>query len=143
MSKRESTAMGHDPLAWIATGDSNKEISRESEPLAHEDVPEAATELVIGLAEQAAEGTAILLEGDVGIANIQALHTQFTDALQRAAKVTIQAAELSHVDTSAVQLLLAFMRDAKKMDVEVQWQGAPESLKKTIAVLGLSEKMKL
>ncbi|MDQ6973672.1 MAG: STAS domain-containing protein [Mariprofundaceae bacterium] len=158
----ESTVIGHDPLAWIAKEndesqpipDTHRFIKEDSEAKAspectaepdepiQPDVLEAvAVNQTIALAEQAATGVLIVLEGDVGIANVNTLHAELRDALQQASKVTIQAKDLSHVDTAAAQLLYAFDRDAKKSEIEVSWQNFPETCLKTLAVIGLSDKM--
>ena len=147
----QESVMGHDPLAWIAVEDTDDVAPVEEEKVAPASIVDEATpehkaeeevlSNVVEMAEQAASGTSIVLDGDVGIANINTLHVQLQEALQTADKITVQASELSHVDTAAVQLLYAFVRDAKKVDVEVVWKGVPDSLHQTIAVLDLTEKM--
>jgi len=161
-----ASAMGHDPLAWITSEESEAESSVETTTT---EVQEVAQEVVqegigkntdavvqdeevekvekepihqaIALAEQAATGHVITLEGDVGIANVNILHGELKEALQQSLKITIQANDLSHIDTTGVQVLYAFVREAKQSEIEVQWQNLPESFLKTVAVLGLSEKM--
>ncbi len=155
----ESSAMGHDPLAWIAKEGEQTEVassevneqtpvepeaSSVSEAVVKDELKEKPVESIdhtIALAEKAATGVLIVLEGDVGIANVNELHEELCEALQQTSKVTIQAASLSHVDTAAAQLLYAFVRDAKKLDVEVQWQGVPESCLKIFQVIGLPKDM--
>jgi len=157
----ESSAMGHDPLAWIAkegeqadvaNAEVNEQKTVESEPKASsvsevvvkdelEEKPIESIDHTIALAEKAATGVLVVLEGDVGIANVNELHEELCEALKQTSKVTIQAAGLSHVDTAAAQLLYAFVRDAKKLDVEVQWQDVPESCLKIFQVIGLPEDM--
>ncbi|MBL1353120.1 MAG: STAS domain-containing protein [Zetaproteobacteria bacterium] len=150
----ENSAMGHDPLAWIASETETvaeiETVVKTAEPavqaavknMVEEAEPsEGNIENAIALAEQAATGILIRLEGDVGIASVNILHEQLREALQQTSKVTIEGKDLAHVDTAVVQVLYAFVREAKKSEVEVQWQSVPESFLKTVAVLGLSEKM--
>jgi len=162
----KETAMGHDPLAWIAQEDaelSEPESVQEAAEALQQEVKEIAAEeaeemsdapssvqdeqesiqQAVALAESAATGHIIHLQGDVGIANAHALHEELNEALQQTSKITIQAKGLTHVDTAVVQLLYAFVRDAKKLDVDVQWNAVPESFLTTLSVLGLSEKMDL
>lgn len=153
----ENSALGHDPLAWIAKEEEEAEVvvaevstapvvlaapeaaAEKEEQVEAQDSPVTSIDQAIILAESAATGVLIVLEGDVGIVNVNALHEELRAALEQTSKVTIQAEDLAHIDTAAAQLLYAFARDAKKSDVEVQWQGMPEACFKIFKVLGLPE----
>jgi len=100
-----------------------------------------AVETAIALAEQAASGEVLVLEGDMGIANINDWHATFREALLTHAKITIQAEALSHVDTAALQLLYAFQRSAKASEVEVVWQGIPDAVRETAEMIALADAM--
>jgi len=83
----------------------------------------------------------IQVEGDLGIAQAEALHRKFCDALENHGKVMIDAGGLARVDASTVQLMHAFIRDAEKNDISVQWKSVPEALQQTADMMGMANGM--
>jgi len=156
-TEQHDSVMGHDPLAWIAqdADEVDDAVAPVAEAAAAEPEPTpqaaeqeavqaeqpAAVETAIALAEQAASGEVLVLDGDMGIANINEWHVTFREALLKHAKITVQAEGLLHVDTAALQLLYAFQREAKTSEVEVVWQGVSDSVRKTADIIALSDAM--
>ncbi len=80
----------------------------------------------------------IQLEGDLGIAQAEALHRKFCGALENHHEVMIDAGDLARMDASTVQLMHAFIRDAGKNDISVKWKNVPEELKQTTKMMGMA-----
>ena len=157
-TEQGDSVIGHDPLAWIAQEedeaaavassaadapdsaasamDNTPEPPQEEAP---KDVQQPAVETAIALAEHAASGEIVVLDGDMGIANIHDWHATFREALLQHKKVTIQAASLNHVDTAALQLLYAVQREATASEVALVWQDVPDAIRKTANIIALDD----
>jgi anti-anti-sigma factor len=125
----------------------HKDADSESVTL---EVKDAAGETVaIKLAEvEAALGPVIeegpmslSLEGDLGIAQVEAMHQKLVETLERATEIEIDAGELRQVDTAGVQLLCTFVQQAGKSGVPLTWVALSEAIEKSVDQLGLNSLM--
>ncbi|MDP2560145.1 lipid asymmetry maintenance protein MlaB [Psychrobium sp. 1_MG-2023] len=57
--------------------------------------------------------------------------------------LVINASELERIDTAGIQLLIAFVIEATKMNVTIQWQSISTELENTANELGLAQALKL
>jgi phospholipid transport system transporter-binding protein len=91
--------------------------------------------------EQApADGSDVLvLESDLRIGAAPALREALLGKLALGAAVHLDGSGVAQVDTAALQVLGAFMRDARARDIEVDWHGASDTLHKGVVLLGLNE----
>jgi len=80
----------------------------------------------------------IQLEGNLGIAQAEALHEELNQTLTSHGEVVIDAENLAQVDASIVQLFDAFIRDAKKNSIPVKWKTVPEDLQQTAEMMGMA-----
>lgn len=80
----------------------------------------------------------IQLEGKLGIAQAESLHEKLNKALANHDDVVLDAESLTQVDASIVQLIHAFVRDAKREAVPVKWKGIPEELRQTADTMGMA-----
>ncbi|MDX8398488.1 MAG: STAS domain-containing protein [Mariprofundaceae bacterium] len=161
-SNKPEDMVGHDPLAWIAEIAEEPELEAEPEVIAEksetkqepveaepvvvepvEVVIEEKTEAISSNAKQGVQGMVVTFEGDLGIAQVADMHKRLVAVLQTASECSLDMSEVSHVDTASLQVLCAFVSDAKKLDVSWQWHGVPESVTKTANALGLSEALGL
>lgn len=93
--------------------------------------------------EAQAESEAISLEGDLGIVQIEELYDKMSGVLEKASDIEIDAAALNQVDTAAIQLLYAFVHDARSKGLNICWKSRSEALDAAAEQLGLSEYMGL
>jgi len=87
------------------------------------------------------QATTIRLEGNLGIAEAEALHVELHQALEHHGNIVLDGENLSQVDASIVQMLCAFIHDIKKDEISLTWKAVPESLKDTASMMGMTEKL--
>lgn len=85
----------------------------------------------------------LTLPDELSIANATEWKKRLSDLLHQNPPISLNASALSRVDTAAVQLLLAFVTEAKKADVEFTWVEPSDALKTTAKCLGLSASLVL
>jgi phospholipid transport system transporter-binding protein len=74
----------------------------------------------------------------VSIATMAEFHPLLMQALATKQTVVLNASHLERVDTAALQVLSAFVQDAKSQQQDVQWKEPSESLRQAAELLGLS-----
>ncbi|WP_329742692.1 STAS domain-containing protein [Dyella sp. A6] len=84
----------------------------------------------------------VVLPADCRLAEVSALRGQLLDAL-KAPSSELDGAGVERVDGTAVQLLVAFCRDAKKHQHAVRWLGASDALREAAALLGVDRMLDL
>jgi len=73
------------------------------------------------------------------IASVAEFHARCLEALGTQQNIILSASQVDRVDTSALQVLGAFIQDANTRQQIVQWESPSESLYQSAALLGLSE----
>lgn len=87
--------------------------------------------------------TRITCDPCLDISGARALHTQLQEALQTAEPVVLQADQVERVDTAALQVLSAFMREAQERRIAVQWLHPSVPLQYAAQLLDLTAIMAL
>lgn len=85
----------------------------------------------------------IVLEGALGIAEVEAMHQQLSAILNANIDISIESEKLSRVDAAGAQLLYTFVKEAKGRSLTVTWRSVSNTLLETLTLLGLSENMAL
>jgi anti-anti-sigma regulatory factor len=85
----------------------------------------------------------IKLEGVLNIARVEAMHAQFEDLEKNAEPFSINASDVTRVDTSVLQLLVSLFRSMSALEVEVKWAGMSDEFKASAKLLGLEKELKL
>ena len=85
----------------------------------------------------------LALPDELSIANALEWKKRLSDLLQKEPPLSLNAAELSRVDTAAIQLLAAFVIEVKSSNIEFSWVEPSEMLKSTAQRLGMSEYLAL
>jgi len=93
--------------------------------------------------EKKCEPKVLLLEGDLGIAQVETLHKTWLAMLESASEIKMDAGGLNQVDTAGTQLIYAVIQDAKSRKLDVSWKSASQALRKSSEQLGLSDLMAL
>ena len=83
----------------------------------------------------------IVLEGALGIAEAEAMHQQLSAILDAGVDISITSKNLSRVDAAGVQLLYAFVKEAKVRSLALTWESVSDALMEAVTVLGLCEGM--
>jgi len=83
----------------------------------------------------------IVLDGALGIAEVEAMHQQLSAILDAGVEISIATKNLSSVDAAGVQLLYAFVKEAKIRSLALTWESVSDVLMETATVLGLCEGM--
>ena len=65
------------------------------------------------------------------------------DALSKAQTVSLLANKIERADTAALQMLCAFVKDAKTKGVSVKWSKPSKNLCSAVDLLGLSQVLEL
>jgi ABC-type transporter Mla MlaB component len=94
------------------------------------------------VAAAAKAATVIGLPADCRMAELPALRDQFVLALD-APLSTLEAIGVERVDTAALQLLVAFHRDAQARGRTVAWNGVSAPLRDAVERLGLTKTLAL
>lgn len=79
----------------------------------------------------------VRLSGALGIGTVRDLHCALREAIDAGCPVTLDAAAVEAVDTAALQLLYAFVRDGRERGIEIVWKAPPERLQRDAERLGL------
>jgi ABC-type transporter Mla MlaB component len=81
----------------------------------------------------------VALDAQLGIAMVADLHTRLLPFLQQKKCVEIDASEVELVDTAALQLLVAFVKELRDRDVAVNWNKPSDTFCETARLLDLSD----
>jgi len=81
----------------------------------------------------------LLLEGSLGIAEAEAMHQRLSQILDAHVDITIQSEDLSRVDAAGVQLMYAFVKEAKSRSITVKWASVSDALEEAATMLGLHD----
>lgn len=91
-----------------------------------------------------ASATAFLEFGEaMDISQAADLRVRLLAMLEKCAPVVLDASAVRYVDTAAMQILAAFMREARADKIKVTWQQPSDSMCGSARLLGLSELLNL
>lgn len=89
------------------------------------------------------ETQTIVCEEALDIAIAAGLRDSLLQALQAQLPVVLQADAVSRADTAALQVLTAFLQDARSQGLAVRWETPSEPLRRAARLLGLSDALEL
>lgn len=82
--------------------------------------------------------------GDVlDISSSAELKNNLLQALNGPGNIVLDASQIERADTSALQVLMAFVHDARVQDKGVSWHQPSEALIRSAAYIGLQDKLGL
>lgn len=84
------------------------------------------------------EGDRYLIRGPVTMANVQSVLAEGRKLFTGAA-VTVDLSGMTEVDSSAVSVLLEWLRAAAADNRRIEFRGLPENLKSLISTYGIQE----
>ena len=83
------------------------------------------------------------LEGVLTIARVESLHAEFEELEKNAVPITLNAQDVTRVDTAVLQLLVALFRSQSARDLGVAWLGVSDEFRASAKLLGLQTALKL
>ena len=85
------------------------------------------------------ESTELSISGSVDISGVLALREQLLRALDSARPIAIDASAVERADAAAIQLLYAFVLEARRRAVTVTWRDPSDALQRAARILGLED----
>ena len=145
MAKKSKSMIGHDPLARLKDDGEKAEVIEEVKPAKKAKKKSAKKVPAKAKAkkdEATKEDNVFKLQSTQDISSVAELHKELK-SLFKHEKVVFDASEVERIDTSSLQLLYAFTREAKVNDVEVTWRSPSDAMKKSAGLLGMEEVLQL
>lgn len=87
--------------------------------------------------------TRVTAEGNVELLDVRTLHEQLCDACDQGAPVEIDLASVTKIGTGGLQVLVAFVRDAKSQQVPYRWAGLSRTVVQAAKEAGLAAHLDL
>ena len=104
--------------------------------------PSAAPQKKVNIqknSEKLATTSTIALPGALTVQNAVAIKAELDDAL-KGKKITISSEEITEIDVSAIQLLMAFEKIAIQKNIAIDWQIEPtEDVRNLVKLSGLND----
>jgi len=91
----------------------------------------------------AKQASRIMLGANLDIAGAGKLYDRLKKCAAKKVDVTLYAARVETIDTIALQLLLAFVRQIHENGNDVNWKSPSEAILKTARVIGLETELLL
>lgn len=80
---------------------------------------------------------ALCWRGSLDISQVIPLHEELVGALEAGVPIEVDAAGVERIDTSAIQLLCAFIAEARERSIPVSWTGCSDSVRDVAKMLNL------
>jgi anti-anti-sigma regulatory factor len=87
--------------------------------------------------------TRIVLDERISIAQVAVLHRSLQEALCAGAPVAVDGSGVKEIDTAVLQLLVSLWLSSRAQGIDCAWQGISEGLRRTAALIGLTEALHL
>lgn len=98
---------------------------------------------MVDAAPSASAPRCIPCEESLDISTVAELRALLLQALEGKQPVVLEAAEITRIDTSALQVLVAFFQDARAQEIPVRWQAPSEVLRRSASLVGLTKLLEL
>ncbi len=149
--KTKSSALGDDPLAWIAGADEAKENAvkktkskkAKSKKAKSKKAKSKKTKVKTNRKSKVREEkiktdeTRLVLDSIITVNDAQTMYTQLNSLLELKQDITIDASAVEMLDTAILQLLLAFVNKIKAQNRVVVWSKPSEEMINRATTLNL------
>ena len=145
MAKKSKSMIGHDPLAWLKDDAEEAEVIEEvnKTPKAKKKAAKKkAVKSKTAKSEVKEEENVFEIQSVQDISVVAELHEELKK-LFKYEKVILDVAKVERIDTSSLQLLYAFIQEAKINNVEVAWRSPSEAMTNSTNLLGMEEALQL
>ena len=143
MAKKSKSMIGHDPLAWLKDDAEDAEIIEEvkEKPKAKKKAAKKKT-AKSKAAEAKVDENIFELQSVQDISAVADLHEELKKLFKHE-KVVLDVENVERIDTTSLQLLYAFIQEAKVNNVEVAWRSPSEAMTNSARLLGMEEALQL
>lgn len=145
MAKKSKSMIGHDPLAWLKDDVEDAEVIEEVKktPKAKKKAAKKKTAKSKSAKPEAkVEDNVFEIQSVQDISLVAELHEELKKLFKHE-KVILDVAKVERIDTSSLQLLYAFIQEAKINNVEVAWRSPSEAMTNSANLLGMEEALQL
>ncbi|WP_144394483.1 STAS domain-containing protein [Pleionea sediminis] len=88
--------------------------------------------------------TSVSCGEQLNIQHVEGLKDRLIKALDKEPEYcTLNVSKVEKVDSAGLQLLYAFLKESDKRKINIHWQNPSEAFLTSVALLGLSEELKL
>ena len=70
-------------------------------------------------------------------------YEQLNQYLNDNKKMVLNAEKIERIDGAGLQLIVAFIKEAKKLNLQISWTGVSKAFKKNAEILGVCDKLAL
>ncbi len=94
---------------------------------------------------ETAENTEGLIAFDdiLDITMAASYHEKLTEMLNQHKVITLDGGEIERIDGAGLQMLIAFFKAARSLNISVKWQACSDSLKKSADLSGLTGSLEI
>ncbi len=139
--KTKSSALGDDPLAWIAGDDKSKEnaVKKTKRKKTKGKKAKVKTNRKNKIQKEKikTDETRLVLDSIITVNDAQTMYTQLRSLLKLKQDITIDASAVEMLDTAILQLLLAFVNKIKAQNRVVVWSKPSEEMINRATTLNL------
>ncbi len=139
--KTKSSALGDDPLTWIASDDEAKEngVKKAKSKKTKRKKAKVKTNQKNKIQEEKIKTneTRLVLDSIITINDAKTMYTQLNLLLKSKQDITIDASEVEMLDTAILQLLLAFVNKIRAQNRQVVWSKPSEEMINRATTLNL------
>jgi|GEM_PF-840025 len=139
--KTKSSALGDDPLAWIASDDEakGKAIKKAKNKKTKRKKAKGKTKQKSKIQKEKikTDETRLVLDSIITINDAQTMYTQLNLLVKLKQDITIDASAVEMLDTAILQLLLAFVNKIRAQNREVVWSKPSEEMINRATTLNL------
>lgn len=89
--------------------------------------------------EKTAELVTIDLGGEISASQVQKLYDHFVTAFESKLPILLNASNLSHIDATSIQTIIAAQNKANNVDIKIRFNETRDEIKELFSLLGLSE----
>lgn len=143
MASKSTKAMGDDPLAWLDGGGDPKNGPDVGAASAQAEEPTAQVRPMEAVASSLENQSNIVLDAGLGIADVAQLKQVLQVTHETEGDVCVTATAVEMLDTAALQLLVAFVREAKSGGSDVRWKDPSSAFCEAAALLDLERELGL
>lgn len=152
-SKSKTNKLGHDPLAWMDDGEqdnlyeNNVTVEKTDVDVSSQAASQSESEKLEPAVSEAAstgEASVLNLPAYFGIAQVAEVRQGMLDMLGGAPEhVFINVDEIESIDTAAIQLLIAFVREVAGHGHKIEYRGHSEKVENIADLLNVRSELHL
>jgi ABC-type transporter Mla MlaB component len=140
MAKKSKSMIGHDPLAWLKEDAEDAEFIEEVKPAkkAKKKTAKKTTAKEKTKSKSTTKDTIFEIQSVQDISSVAELHKELKKLLNYE-KVILDGGNIERIDTASLQLIFAWLEEAKNNNIEVSWRSPSEALLNSVGLVGMKD----